>query len=103
MNKKEMGGPIPRRISRRSTSNFEHTSTENKMLGGVTGLRVPVGNIYMILHHQVGGVSKIETTKYGHETRGTQTRAGLRWRGPEKTENYRTDLSTERATHINNS
>jgi hypothetical protein len=48
-----------------------------------------------------GGVSKIETIKYVHESCGTQIRERLRWRCPAKTENYRPGFSPERATHIN--
>jgi hypothetical protein len=35
------------------------------------------------------------------ETRGTQTRAGLRWRGPTLTINFRPVLSSERALQNN--
>jgi hypothetical protein len=31
----------------------------------------------------------------------TQTHERLRWRGPATTENYRPDLSSERASHVN--
>jgi hypothetical protein len=51
----------------------------------------------------VGGVSKVETIKYVHESRGTQTCERLRWRCPAKTENYRPDFSSERAPHVNKS
>jgi hypothetical protein len=40
---------------------------------------VPGGNKYRNLALQVGGGSKIETIKYAHESRGTQTRESLRW------------------------
>jgi hypothetical protein len=50
---------------------------------------------------QVGGVSKTKTIKYAHESRGTQTQERLRWRCPATTENYRPDISSERAPHIN--
>jgi hypothetical protein len=50
--------------------------------------------------HGGGGVSKIETIKYAHESRGTQARERLRWQGP-VTENYRLDFSSERASHVN--
>jgi hypothetical protein len=44
-----------------------------------------------------GGVLRIGTMKYGLEFRGTQTRAGLRWRSPAAIVNYRPVLSSERA------
>jgi hypothetical protein len=47
------------------------------------------------------GLSRIGTIKYGLESRGTQTRAGLRWRGPAATVNYRPVLSSERALQNN--
>jgi hypothetical protein len=50
---------------------------------------------------QVGGVSRIGTIKYGIEPSGTQTRAGLRWRGPAATVNYRPVLLSERALQNN--
>jgi hypothetical protein len=37
------------------------------------GYPVPGGNEYRILDLQVGGISKIETIKYAHESRETQT------------------------------
>jgi hypothetical protein len=49
---------------------------------------------------KVGGVSKIETINYAHESRGTQIRERLHWRCPAKTEKYRPDFSSERAPHI---
>jgi hypothetical protein len=39
----------------------------------VLGHPVPGGNKYRILALQVGGVSKIETTKYAHEACAIQT------------------------------
>jgi hypothetical protein len=53
------------------------------------GDRVPVAYKYGDLALQVGGVSRIGTIKYGLESRGTQARAGLRWREPAATVNYR--------------
>jgi hypothetical protein len=50
---------------------------------------------------QFGRVSKIETIKYAHESRGTQIGERLRWRCTAKTEYYRPDFSSERAPHIN--
>jgi hypothetical protein len=50
----------------------------------------------MALVIQVGGVSRIGTIKYGLESRGTKTRAGLCWQGPAATVNYRPVLSPER-------
>jgi hypothetical protein len=40
---------------------------------------VPGGYKYEDLSLQVGGVSRAGTIKYGLESRGTQTRAELRW------------------------
>jgi hypothetical protein len=48
-----------------------------------------------------GGGPKIETVKHGHEYRMARTRERLHWRGPAATVNYRPDLSSERAPHIN--
>jgi hypothetical protein len=59
------------------------------------------GNKYRNLALLVGGVSKIETMYYAHESRGTQIWERLRWRFPAKTEKYRPDFSLERAPHIN--
>jgi hypothetical protein len=50
---------------------------------------------------QVRGVSRIGTLKYGLESRETQTRVRLRWRGPAATVNYRPVLSSERALQSN--
>jgi hypothetical protein len=47
------------------------------------------------------GVPEIESIKYTHVSRETQTRERLRWRGPSTIENYRPDLSSERAPHVN--
>jgi hypothetical protein len=47
------------------------------------------------------GVSRIATINYDLESRGSQTRAGLRWRGPAATVNYRPVLSSERALQYN--
>jgi hypothetical protein len=46
---------------------------------------------------------KIETIKYVHDSCGTETRGRLRWRGPSTIENYRPNLSLERAPLINKS
>jgi hypothetical protein len=59
------------------------------------------GYKYRDLALQVGEVSKIGTIKYGHDSRWTQTREILRWRGPATAEHYRTDPLSERAPHIN--
>jgi hypothetical protein len=53
------------------------------------GHLVPGGYKYGDLSLQVGAVSRIGTIKYGLEFRGTQTRAGLCWRGPAGTVSYR--------------
>jgi hypothetical protein len=42
------------------------------MPGVILGYSVPGENKYRNLFLQVGGVSKIETIKYAHESRGTQ-------------------------------
>jgi hypothetical protein len=44
---------------------------------------------------------KLWQLKYGHESHGTQTHERLHWWDLETTENYRPDLSSERASHIN--
>jgi hypothetical protein len=44
------------------------------------GYPVPGRNKYRNLAFQVGGVSKIETIKYAHESRGTHIRGRLCWR-----------------------
>jgi hypothetical protein len=41
----------------------------------------------------------METVKHGHESRGTQTRERLCWRGLAATVNYKLDLSSETAHH----
>jgi hypothetical protein len=65
------------------------------------GHPVPGGYKYGDLAFQAGGVSRIETIKYDVQSRGTQTRAGLLWRGPAATVNYRSVLSSERALQNN--
>jgi hypothetical protein len=62
---------------------------------------VPGGNKYRNLALLVGGVSKIETINYAHESSGTRIWERLRWRCSAKTEKYRPDFSSERAPHIN--
>jgi hypothetical protein len=47
------------------------------------------------------GSLKCETLKYGHESKGTRAREGLRWRGPAAIGNDRPVLSSERAPHFN--
>jgi hypothetical protein len=53
------------------------------------GYLVPMGNKYRNLVLQVEEVSKIDTIKYAHESRGTRTWERLSWQCPAKTENYR--------------
>jgi hypothetical protein len=65
------------------------------------GHPVPEGYKYRDLALQVGGVSRIGKIKYGLYFRGTQTPAGLRWRGSEATVNFRTVLASERALQNN--
>jgi hypothetical protein len=67
--------------------------------GVYLGHPVPGGYKYGDLALQVGGVSRIETIKYDLESRGPQTREGLRWRGPPV--NYRPVVSSERALQNN--
>jgi hypothetical protein len=69
--------------------------------GVYLGHPVPGGHKYGELAFQIVGVSRIGTIKYGIESRGTQNRAGLRWRGPAATVNYRPVLSSERALQNN--
>jgi hypothetical protein len=66
------------------------------------GHAVPGGYKCGDLALQVGGVSRIETIKYGIESRETQTRVGLRWLRPAVTVNYRPVLSSERALQNKN-
>jgi hypothetical protein len=47
------------------------------MPGVYLGCPVPGGNKYRNLALQVGGVSKIDTIKYVHESRGTRNRETL--------------------------
>jgi hypothetical protein len=65
------------------------------------GHPVPGGYKYGDLVLQVGGVSRIVTIKYGLESRGTQTRKGLRWLGPAAIVNYRPVPSSEKALQNN--
>jgi hypothetical protein len=69
--------------------------------GVYLGHPVPGGYKYGDLALQVGGVSRIRTTKYGLESRETQMRAGLRRRGQAATVNYRSVFSSERALQNN--
>jgi hypothetical protein len=70
--------------------------------GVYLGHPVPGGDKYRNLALQFGGVSRIGTIKYGLESCGNQTRAGMRWRGPAATVNYRPVLSSERTLKITN-
>jgi hypothetical protein len=65
------------------------------------GHPVPGGYNYGDLALQVRGVSRIGTIKYGVESRGTQNRARLRWRGPAATVKYRPVLSLGRVLQNN--
>jgi hypothetical protein len=56
---------------------------------GTLGHSVTGAYKYGDLALQVGRVSRIGTIKYGLESQVTQTRAGLRWREPATTVNYR--------------
>jgi hypothetical protein len=48
------------------------------------------------------GSLKSETVKYGRESQGTRTEERLCWRGPTAYTKERPVLSSERASHINN-
>jgi hypothetical protein len=65
------------------------------------GHPVPGGYKYGDLALQVGGVPRIGAIKYGLESRSTQTRTGLLWRGPAAKVNYRPVVSSERALQGN--
>jgi hypothetical protein len=69
--------------------------------GVYLGHPVPGGYKYGDLALQVEGVSGIGIIKYGLESGGTHTPAGLRCRGPAETVNYRPVLSSERALQNN--
>jgi hypothetical protein len=69
--------------------------------GVYQGHPVPGGYKYGDLALHVGGVSRIGTIKYGLESCGTQTLAGLQWQGPAATANYRPVLSLERVLQNN--
>jgi hypothetical protein len=69
--------------------------------GVYLGHPVPGAYKYGDLALQVGGVSRIGTIICGLESRGTQTRAELRRRGPAATVYYRPVLSSERALQNN--
>jgi hypothetical protein len=70
-------------------------------LGVYLGHPVPGGYKYGDLVLQTEGVSRIGTIKCGLESRGTQTRAGLCWRGPAARVNYTPVLSSERTLQNN--
>jgi hypothetical protein len=73
----------------RSPASRKRRRKGNPVPGGISGPLVPGGYKYGDLDLQIGGVSRIGTRKYGLESRRTHTRAGLRWRGPAATVNYR--------------
>jgi hypothetical protein len=64
----------------RFTCSLEDCRFLNPIPGGKTGLPCPEENKYRNLALRVGGVSKIETIKYAHESRGNQSSERLRWR-----------------------
>jgi hypothetical protein len=70
----------------------------NPVPGGITG---PPCYKYADLAFHFGDVSSFETIEYVLGSYGIQTRAGLRWRGPAATVNYRPVLSSERALQNN--
>jgi hypothetical protein len=88
--------------SRKVTSNFEmwvvgDNEKETQCLWVNWGTLF-LGDINTGTWPSRSGVSKIGTIKYGLESRGTQPRQGLRWRGQAATANYRPVLSSERAS-----
>jgi hypothetical protein len=80
-------------------------SSKRRRKGPVPGVYlghpVPGGYKYRDMALQVAGVSRIGTKKYGLESRGTQTRAGLRWWELAATVNYRPVFSSKRALQNN--
>jgi hypothetical protein len=56
----------------RSPASRKRRQKANSVPGGITGPPVPGGHKYRNLVLHVEGVSKIETIKYAHESRGTQ-------------------------------
>jgi hypothetical protein len=60
----------------------------------------PVAGGYKYGDLALGESQELEQ-KYGLESHGNQTRAGLRWRGPVATVNDRPVLSSERALQNN--
>jgi hypothetical protein len=74
---------------------------DNSVPGGISGPPCSWGYKFGGLALQVGRFSRIGAIKYCLESRGTQTRALLRWRGPAATVNYRPVLSSERALQNN--
>jgi hypothetical protein len=60
------------------------------------GYPVPEGNKYKNLALLVGGVSKIETINYAHESRGTHDLRKTAQAMPGKNWKYRPDFSAER-------
>jgi hypothetical protein len=70
-----------------------HTRVEAGSNTSTVNLRVVGGD-------EKGGL-KSETVKYGHESKGTQIRERLNWRGPAAYIKDRPVLSSERAPHKN--
>jgi hypothetical protein len=60
------------------------------MPGGITGLPSPWVMSF-----------NTKTLKYDHESLDTQAQERFPWRGPATTENYKPELSSEKAPHIN--
>jgi hypothetical protein len=80
----------------RSPSSRKRLRKGNPVPGVYLGHPVPGGYKYRNLAFQAGGISRIGTIKWE-----TQTRAGLHWRGPAATVNYRPVLSSEMAQQNN--
>jgi hypothetical protein len=57
----------------------KYNASKAELSGGKGKLPCSWGNKYKNLALQVGGVSKIETIKYAHESSGTETGERLRW------------------------
>jgi hypothetical protein len=85
----------------RSPTNRKRRRKGNLVPGGISGPPCSWGYKHGDLALKVEGVSRIGTIIYGLESRGTQTRAGLRWRGSAATVNYRPVLLSERVVQNN--
>jgi hypothetical protein len=66
---------------------------------GETGSNTSTVTLRVVGGEEKGSLES-ETIKFGHESHGSRTRKGLRWRGPGAVVNDRPILSSERAPHI---